>query len=104
MARRGKYNNRRTVVDGIVFHSKREADYYCKLKALENAGRISSLLIQVPYKLVVNGVLICSYIADFVFTMEDKQHIVDVKGFRTREYLIKKKLMKAILDLNIEEW
>jgi hypothetical protein len=59
----------------------------------------------VSYKLEINGILICTYIADLVYwrTGKPKEIVEDVKGVRTPEYKIKKKLMKAIYGIDIFE-
>ena len=99
-----KYGNRKTVLDGITFDSQKEAKRYGELKLLEAAGEISHLELQVRYELKVKGHSICAYIADFIYTTKDKKVVVeDTKGFKTRDYLIKKKLMKAIHVIEVKE-
>ena len=98
-----KYHNRKTVVDGIVFDSKAEASRYGTLKLFSRAGLITDLQLQVPFLIVVNGQKICKYIADFVYTEEGRQVVEDVKGVRTREYIIKRKLMAAVFGIKITE-
>lgn len=100
---RNKYHNRKTVVDGIVFDSKAEASRYGTLKLFSQAGLITDLQLQVPFLIVVNGQKICKYIADFVYTEEGRQVVEDVKGVRTREYVIKRKLMAAVFGITITE-
>jgi hypothetical protein len=102
-------------VDGIVFHSKREAQHYIQFRALEKGGAIQKLEIQVPFALCAHGGLkhghglayaeyeptappvpIAKYIADFVVTERDGSiRIYDSKGFRTPEFKLKKKLFEA---------
>lgn len=48
---RSKYNAHKTKVDGITFDSKREAERWKELKALEQEGKISSLERQRKYEL-----------------------------------------------------
>jgi Protein of unknown function (DUF1064) len=111
VATASKMRNVKTVVDGITFDSKWEAHRYTELKLLQMAGQIVRLQWQRPFALVVNDMLVCQYIADFVYerkeqfgTGESWQRVVeDAKGFRTREYAIKKKLMKACLGIDIVE-
>ena len=62
---RSKYGAVKTVVDGITFDSRLEADRWRMLKALEQLGRIYNLERQVKFPLMVNGVKIGDYIADF---------------------------------------
>ena len=92
-----KYRNRKTEIDGIVFDSKREAQRYAELQILQRAGKIRDLSMQVEFELIPkqDGERACKYKADFVYHMADTGKIVveDVKGKRTREYIIKRKLM-----------
>lgn len=99
--RRSKHNNKKTVIDGITFDSKKEAEYYCKLKILEKAGEIKEFGIQPKYELQPtfrkNGKTHRSitYIADFIITNNDgTTDIVDVKGFETDVFKIKQKLFE----------
>jgi hypothetical protein len=111
MPRQHKYNARPTrIVDarfpqGHTFPSKKEAEVYRKLSLLEKAGKVSGLRCQVRYPLTVNNCLVSTYAADFVyFDVELAREVVaDAKGYRTREYRIKKKLMKAIHGIDITE-
>lgn len=99
-----KYRAVKTVVDGIRFDSKAEAKHYQQLKLLEMAGEISDVELQVPFAITIGGFLICTYRADFVYVGRDrKRHVVDCKGVRTKDYVIKRKLMKAVLGIEIEE-
>lgn len=103
--RRSKYGNIKTEIDGFVFDSKREAGRYAELKLLEQSGEITNLVMQVGYPCVINGKVVCSYIADFEYltTADNKLHTEDVKGYRTKEYKIKKKLVEALYGIKIEE-
>ena len=92
-----KYRAVRTEVDGVVFASKKEAACYWNLKALERSGIITELVLQPKYPLFVNGVKVCTYIADFKFL--DKGRVVriyDVKGVKTPVYRLKFKLFHAL--------
>ena len=101
---RAKYRNKKKTIGEITFDSKAEALRYVALKRMEMAKLISQLRCQVPYVLVVNGVLICKYIADFVYLDEAGRRVVeDVKGVRTRDYILKAKLMKACHGITILE-
>lgn len=103
--RRSKYNSRKVVVDGIVFHSIAESERYKELKLLEAAGEIVDLKTQFRFRCVVNGYKICDYYADFkYFDMRNKKFVVeDKKGYKTDEYKIKKKLVEAIFSIQIVE-
>src|SRR5262245_24966798 len=99
-----KYKNKLVEIDGIVFRSDKEARRYQDLKLLLRAGTIHDLKWQVPYDLIVEGVKICRYVADFTYRdLDDKLIVEDVKGFRTREYEIKSRLMLACLKIRIIE-
>ena len=116
---RSKYGARKTVVDGITFASKKEANRYRELKLLEKAGEICCLLLQVPFELIPaqyeetgevytkgankgkpkRGKCIeksVTYIADFVYYNSDAtvRTVEDVKGMRTPVYIIKRKLFR----------
>ena len=98
-----KYRNRKTEVDGFVFDSRREANRYLELKILERAGEIENLELQPKYDLSVNGKHICSYIADFRYQEGGRTIVEDAKGMRTDVYRIKRKLMKAVHDIEVVE-
>lgn len=106
-----KYHNRKVKVDGIVFDSQREADRYAELRLLERAGKISNLQRQVSYMLIpaqkdASGKVIerrCRYVADFVYSIGDETICEDVKGVRTPEYKIKRKLLLQIYGIRIRE-
>lgn len=97
-----KYKNVRTEADGIKFDSSKEAKYYGILKLRKAAGELT-FERQIKYDFTINGVLVCSYVADFVLNIAGKKEVIDVKGMRTPIYKIKKKLMKAIYGIDITE-
>lgn len=100
-----KFHNLPRRVDGILFSSGREARRYQELRALEKAGVIRGLELQPRYRLVVNGVEVCSYYADFQYEdLERRRTVVeDAKGVRTEVYKLKKRLMLACLGIEVEE-
>jgi hypothetical protein len=98
-----KYNAMRTEIDGIVFHSKREASRYAELKLLQQAGTIDGLKLQVNMPVKINGKHICRYMADFHYTEGGKLVVEDVKGYRTPVYKLKKKMVEAFYDCKILE-
>lgn len=107
-AKKPKYGNVRTTIDGITFDSKKEATRYCQLMMLVKAKEIKNLECQPKYKLCVNGVHVCNYLADFRYqTAKGTVVIEDVKGgnaTKTPAYRIKKKLFEALhLGLTIVE-
>ena len=103
--RRHKYGAKKTVVDGITFDSKAESEEYARLKQLERVGHVRKLKLQPRYPLVVDGLLICHYVADFAYfdMLRGGTRVIDVKGVRTPEYLIKKKLFEALYRQRIDE-
>lgn len=102
--RPSKYRNRKTEVDGILFDSKREAARYAELKMLERAGEIRGLELQPVFPVAVNGQKICKYIADFRYTDRAGREVVeDAKGVKTDVYRLKKKLVRALFGIEIEE-
>ena len=103
MKSKSKYGNKKVVIDGIKFDSKREAQRYGALQLMLKAGLISNLRLQVPYQITVNGMKVCKYIADFVYNDNGKEIVEDVKGVRTEGYILKKKRMRACLGVVIVE-
>lgn len=99
-----KYNNIKTLIDGITFHSKREAKRYSELKLMQAGNIISELRLQVPYTLipaqkgVLRNELALKYIADFVYYNKIIKDIIieDVKGVKTPIYIAKRKMMKKL--------
>jgi len=95
-----KYNARKTIIDGITFDSRREAERYQELKVLERAGYIEGLLIQPKYTLVEGfeyrgkRVRPITYIGDFQYVENGEIVVEDVKGMKTAVYRLKSKLMK----------
>lgn len=90
-----KFNNVRLVIDGITFHSKGEAMRYLDLLKLEREGKIANLDLQPRFKLFVKDVFICTYIADFRYTMDGKDIVEDFKGVETAVFRLKAKMFKA---------
>ena len=95
-----KYNNKKTIVDGIKFDSKKEASRYQELRLLQRSSVITSLILQPSFvlqeKFRKNGKAIRSikYIADFSYYEDGKRIIEDVKGVQTEVFKIKKKLFE----------
>lgn len=117
-----KYNNKKIEIDGITYDSKKEAKRHQELIFLERTGEINDLRRQVKFVLIPSqrepdtigsrggihkGKVIekeCSYIADFVYKTVDGITVVeDTKGFRTTEYIVKRKLMLYIHGIRIKE-
>jgi hypothetical protein len=104
--KRTKYNARKTEIDGIIFHSKKEANYYLTLCQEIRDKKIDSFKRQVKFELVPpqDGERAVNYIADFI-TYKDgcEVDIIDVKGMRLSDYIIKRKLMQWIYKVKIRE-
>jgi hypothetical protein len=90
-------------VDGKLFASKKEAARYQELKYLTMLGIVKDLKLQPQYHIIVRGEHICDYRADFQYMEKDALVIEDVKGFKTNEYKLKKKLMHACYGIDIKE-
>ena len=99
-----KYGNVKTTVHGLTFDSKREADRYAELATLQRAGIISDLRLQVPITLLgADGEPLrgesgraLKYLADFIYRDESGAEVVeDTKGYKTRDYLLKKAILRA---------
>ena len=94
-----KYNNKKTVIDGITFDSRDESLYYEALKDMKAKGLIKDFELQ-PEFILQEGFekdekkyRAIKYTADFrVLTNNDYSYIVDVKGMLTTEFKIKMKL------------
>lgn len=120
-----KYGSRKVHRDGVVYDSRSEARRGAELAILQRAGEIRNLRRQVPYELIPvqrekdtigargavhKGRVIeksVGYVADFVYeerTADGWREVVeDVKGFRTHEYIIKRKLMLWRYGIRIRE-
>lgn len=121
-----KYHNKKITVDGITFDSKKEAKRYQELKMLERAGYIENLRNQVKYTLIPAqretsttaitkgqnkgkmkpGKVLereVTYIADFVYEENGKTVVEDTKGFRTKDYILKRKMMLFFHGIRIKE-
>ena len=97
-----KYGNRKVVTEDGTFDSVKEFSRWQELKLLQKSGEIYELQRQVPFVLIPtqkdeHGKVIereVKYIADFTYRDRDYRLVVeDTKGMKTREYIIKRKLM-----------
>ena len=102
-----KYHAKRVEFCGMVFDSQKEFTRWQELCLLEKAGVITDLMRQVPFELIPaqrrNGKTVeraVRYVADFVYRMDGKEIVEDVKGLRTRDYIIKRKMM-LFISLNL---
>ena len=106
-----KYRNKKT--NG--YDSKKESRRAAELKLLQRAGEIFNLQEQVKFELVpsqyeiVNGKRVCversvSYYADFQYNDKEGNTVIeDTKGFRTNDYIIKRKLLLYMYGIKIKE-
>ena len=117
-----KFHSKKVSLDGIEFDSALEAQRWAQLRLLERSGDIRDLERQVPFELipaqrdpdrvgkrggVYPGKVIeqaVVYYADFVYlTREGERVVEDVKGVRTPDFVIKRKLMLYIHKIKIKE-
>lgn len=109
--KKSKYGNKKVMYDGIKFDSAKERNYYLKFKIMQDAGIIKDLELQKRFILqkgyTINGKKRreISYYADFCYvtTKDDKLHVIDIKGFKTDVYRLKKKLFENKYGIEIEE-
>ena len=123
-----KYYNKKVVVDGIEFDSKKEGQRYRELSLMQRAGKITGLRLQVPFELLPNQYETVTvqlktktkeveklverkveYVADFVYTdLETGETVVeDVKGYKQggayAVFQIKRKLMLHVYGIKVKE-
>lgn len=119
-----KYHSRKVTVDGDTYDSMKEYRRFKELSLLERAGAIQNLKRQVKYVLIPaqreftteidkkgnfkKGKLLereCAYIADFVYLdmSTGRMTVEDTKGFKTKDYIIKRKLMLWVHGIRIKE-
>lgn len=122
MIGRNKYHTQKYSADGEVFDSKKEYQRWQELKLLEKAGEIAELRRQVPFELLPNqrepdkigprggrkpGRIIerkAVYIADFVYKDRFGREVIeDCKGMRTKDYILKRKLLLFRFGIRILE-
>lgn len=126
MNRKRKYGNRQVEYDGYTFDSKKEAIRWAELKLMERSGQITDLKRQIRFDLIPMlreesteryvrgpkkgqlkpGKILerpTYYIADFVYTEDGKTVAEDAKGFKTKDYMLKRKMMLWIHGIRIRE-
>lgn len=98
--RNSKYRANKTSVDGHTFDSQKEANYYNELKLRLQAQEINGFCLQ-PTFILAPGL---KYKADFIiFNKDNTYDVIDVKGFKTKEYIAKKKVFEDKYNLKITE-
>ena len=97
-------------MNGVVYDSQKEANRWCELSLLQRAGKITNLQRQVKYELIpaqrIDGKVVeraCTYVADFVYEENGNTVVEDTKGFKTKDYIIKRKLMLYLKGIRIRE-
>lgn len=102
---KNKYGAKKVELDGHKFQSTKEARCYVGLRMRERIGEIRNLRLQVPYELNPGGTHSYKYVADFVYeeVKSGCEVVADAKGYRTKEYRKKKKLMKEVHGIDILE-
>ena len=122
-----KYHSQKVKTpDGEIFDSRKEYKRWCDLTLLERAGEITNLQRQVPYLLIPEqrapstevykkgsragqpkpGPVLerkVVYIADFVYQENGETVVEDTKGIKTKEYIIKRKLLLYRYGIRIKE-
>ena len=122
---RAKYKNRRVTFEGETYASRKELKRFQELELMQAAGRITGLRKQVKFVLIPaqyepdwvdyskstqgrkqKGKLIereVAYVADFVYLKDGEMVVEDAKGFRTKDYIIKRKLMLFVHGIRVKE-
>lgn len=127
--KKSKYHSKKITVNGITYDSRKEYKRHVELSLLEKAGAITDLqtqvkfvLIPAQYETIPTGEFykigakkgqpktkkVCveqpaTYYADFVYIENGKKIVEDTKGFRTKDYIIKRKLMRWVHGIGIKE-
>jgi hypothetical protein len=121
---KNKYYAKKTMFNGIEFDSRKEARRYSELLLLQRAGAIRDLELQKKFVLIPaqyetyerygkkgqrlqDGQRLvekeCAYLADFVYKEDGKTIVEDTKGIKTKDYIIKRKLMLYVHGIKIKE-
>ena len=99
-SKKSKYRAYKISVDGNTFDSQKEANFYCDLKMRLQANEINGFCLQ-PTFILAPGL---KYKADFIiFNKDGSSEVIDVKGFKTKEYITKKKVFEDKFNLKITE-
>ncbi len=98
--KKSKYRANKTSIDGHTFDSQKEAEYYCELKLKHQSHLIKGYCLQ-PIFVLAPGL---KYKPDFiVFNNDGTYEVIDVKGFKTKEYITKKKVFEDKYNMKIIE-
>ncbi len=111
----GKYGNKKTIIRGLEFASKREAARYVELLSMWRSGDISEPICQpvfelIPAKTAPSGrkERMVTYVADFAYyrASDGRRVVEDVKSPVTAKlpaYIIKRKLMLRVHGIEVVE-
>ena len=102
-----KYRNVPTVIDGVRFSSKKEANRDAELQLLQRAGHIRQLERQPRWPCVINRQKICTYVGDWQYQEPTgisstkrlpvwRTIVEDSKGVQTPAFKLKWKIVKAL--------
>ena len=115
-----KYHSRKITRDGVTFDSVKEYRRFCELSLMQKSGAITDLRRQVKFELIPAQYRPvfdkktrkwkdrcvereCSYVADFVYQQDGKTIVEDTKGFKTKDYILKRKMMLYFHGITIKE-
>lgn len=115
-----KYHSKKITIDGNTFDSRKEYRRFCELSLLQRAGAITDLRRQVEFELipaqrepdtigvrggVKKGKTIehkVSYIADFTYKENGQLVVEDTKGYPTKDFIIKRKLLLWVHGIRLK--
>lgn len=104
LGKKSKYSNKKTLYKGHLYDSKKESQRAMELDSLKKRGVIKDWWVQPEFKIIHQGVKICSYFADFAVLYNNGFiEYEDVKGVKTDIYRLKKKLVQAFHGITIKE-
>lgn len=94
-----KYNSKKIVINGISFQSKKEANRYIDLQILQKAGDVDFFLRQTPFHLPGKTRYYCDFV---VFWSDGEVTFEDVKGVKTEVFMLKKRMVEDIYNVEIK--
>jgi len=107
-----KYHAQKTLYNGRIYDSQKEADFSKRLDSLKHAhntaDRVARIEYQVPYDIYIKTKHVFTYFADFRVTYHDlKQTVFDVKGTKSGAayamFTLKKKCVEAYYKIKVTE-
>lgn len=108
---KSKYHNKKVEFRGFTFDSVKERDYYLYLLDREKRGEVRDISRQYRIEILPSfttpageKIKAITYLADFYFfdIVSNSWRVIDVKGYKTDVYKLKKKLL-AYKGIYIEE-